>query len=437
MTIEEIFNRIVRGHLLVILVCALLPVGIVLLTSTDQQVEWRASVRIQVGADSPVSTTEADGISSRVLALATTPALTRFSIADAGVSRNADTVANEHVSAQRLGESSVVELSVTDADKAAAQKLVTALAVRVTQFMNEGDQAQFSSILANVDRQLANDTKLRDALAEELAQATLRSDRQTIKLKLDNLDQTMGQLSDQRTALMVSDAGRDQAVVVDANSPDLVEVPSGLLPRTALALLLGLVLGVTVAAGMETFRPRIPDSRSLARMLDAPLLGTSPQRPAELARVVSLATRRQGLSTVVLVPADPRDATLVEGLIEELGALPRGEDGGVKDRRGGSPQNPAERRYQEHDGDGGRQVKVDESAAEDVMQFGDVTYTSVSEVKPWDELVAGVVVVSSGPILRARYEDLVDLIQAARWPVIGLLDASTGRWSWRWARQRP
>jgi hypothetical protein len=287
-----------------------------------------------------------------------------------------------------------------------------------------------------VNGQLHHQSKLRDALAEELAQATLQSDRQTIKLQLDNLDQTMGQLSDQRTALMVSDAGRDQAVVVDANSPDLVEVPSGLLPRTALALLLGLVLGVTVAAGMETFRPRIPDSRSLARMLDAPLLGTSPQRPAELARVVSLATRRQGLSTVVLVPADPRDATLVEGLIEELGALPPREDGGVKDPRGGSPQRP-ERRFQQHDGDSGQQVKVEQSAAEDVMQFGDVTYTSVSGVKPWDELLAGVVVVSAGSILRARYDDLVDLIQAARWPVIGLLDASTSRWSWRWARQRP
>jgi capsular polysaccharide biosynthesis protein len=437
MTIEEIFNRIVRGHLLVILVCALLPVGLVLLTSTGQQVQYKASVRIQVGADSPVSTTEADGISSRVLALSTTPALLRFAIAEAGVSRNADTVANEHVSAQRLGESSVVELSVTDANKEAAKKLVSALGVRVTQFMNEGDQAQFSSILANVDQRLRQGAERRNALAEELALATLRSDRETIKLQLENLDQTMGQLSDQRTALMVSDASRDQAVVVDANSPDLVEVPSGLLPRTALALLLGLVLGVTVAAGIETFRPRIPDSRSLARMLDAPLLGTSHQRPVELVRVISLATRRQGLSTVVLVPADPRDATFVEGLIEDLGAIRRGEDGGVPDPRAGSPNMPVERRYRDHDGDDSRQVKVDKNAAEDVMQFGDVTYTGISEVKPWDELVAGVVVVSSGRILRARYEDLVDLIQASRWPVIGLLDAAANPWSWRWGRQRP
>ena len=47
-----------------------------------------------------------------------------------------------------------------------------------------------------------------------------------------------------------------------------------MVPRLGLAALLGLVLGIGLAAWAETVRPTVPGAARVARLLDAPLLGT-------------------------------------------------------------------------------------------------------------------------------------------------------------------
>ena len=57
MTLQEIFHRIVRGHLLVIAICTLLPLLAVVLLQQREAPAWEGSVRIQVVSAAPVSTT--------------------------------------------------------------------------------------------------------------------------------------------------------------------------------------------------------------------------------------------------------------------------------------------------------------------------------------------------------------------------------------------
>src|SRR5258707_1518590 len=110
MTIEEMFRRIVRAHLGVILVCTLLPIAVAIGLQMDRPKLSMASVRVQVISGAPSTATEAEGISSRVLALATTPSLLGAAMKEAKVQRNLADFAATHVAAQRLGESSIVQL---------------------------------------------------------------------------------------------------------------------------------------------------------------------------------------------------------------------------------------------------------------------------------------------------------------------------------------
>ena len=73
MTIDDLFKRIVRARLPLLACFVLVPLLGVLLLGIRQHPVWVANARVQVFDGAPSSTTEADGSSSRVLALATTP----------------------------------------------------------------------------------------------------------------------------------------------------------------------------------------------------------------------------------------------------------------------------------------------------------------------------------------------------------------------------
>src|SRR4029078_4874694 len=127
MTIDDLFKRIVRARLPLLACFVIVPLLGVLLLGSRQHPVWVANARVQVFDGAPSSTTEADGSSSRVLALATTPGLVQHALADAHVTRNATDLAEHDITAQRLGESTVVELAVKDADPADAAAIVKAL----------------------------------------------------------------------------------------------------------------------------------------------------------------------------------------------------------------------------------------------------------------------------------------------------------------------
>ncbi len=425
MTLQEIFQRIIRAHWVAISVCTLLPVLLVLGLETRHNTEWTGSVRVQVDSAAPVSTTEADAVSSRVLALATTPNLVSQALSDAGIKENAGTVARHDVSATRLGESPVVEVTVTSSTARDARALAASLVEHVVSFMNDGSRPALDKQLTTLQDGLASATDQRTALTNRLAVTASLNQRKVLNVRIRALDQQISQLSTQRSALLQTKLSVDQAVVIDGDNPVVSQVPSGLLPRMALALVLGLVIGLALAVLLETLAPRLAGIRALARSLAAPVLGRTDQSAAELGAAMTLTARRQGVETVVLLGVDARDSSVATAL---LGRLPKPGSTQVPANPGGSsPAGPAARGGAKFTAPAGRprNPQRQQQQVTDPFTVTEIAFSSLDGLTPEAERTAGVVVVSTGSCHVRDVDNLQDRLTALRWPVIGIVQVTS------------
>lgn len=416
MTIEEIFRRIVRGHIVLILLCSVVPVAAVLAMNAGEGTEHVARVRLQVTSSAPASTTEAEALSSRVLALATTPNLVQQALDSEKLDGDAELLADESITAERLGESPVVQLAVRQEESARAAALVTALAREVAEFMNQVSGSRYDAVLADTERLLTAAVADRRDLTSELQQTTGPRAREDIRIELDGIRQTIAQLSQQRLSLLVAEADRDHVVLVNGDDPDVEVVASGLLPRTALGLLLGLVLGLSLAVLVETLRPRIAGVRAVARSLDAPVLGTVTDRITTLTNSMTVAARRQGVETLVLVGLDDRDERAAYRLLEEMPRM------WLSHATGSAELSRELAAIELQEGDAGRAgeprvVRPPLQAASHPVRF-----TDMYGVAPSEEPTAGVIVVTGGTVLQNQMDSFDDLRRALRWPVVGIVE---------------
>jgi capsular polysaccharide biosynthesis protein len=425
MTLEEIFRRIVRGHLLILAVCLIAPVLATVLALRQQPASFEAEVRIQVGETAPSSAVQAEAISSRVLALATTPQFVGASIKAAGVKRNVRQVADHQVTVVRLGTSSIVGLRVTDRDRDVAGMIVDELAGRVVSFMNQGTRHAYVAALAAVDREITTVTKERDALRKKLDGTADPIRQQLLSAQIGTVEDGIQQLASQRAELVTSDANRDTTVIVDDGDPQVTTAPTTLPTRAALALVLGLALGLVCAVGLESLRPRTAGLPALARQLGAPVLGTGRTARNELFSAITLAARRQGVDTVVLLGVDQHDEGRLASLLETAPSV--------------SVRAPAVSGIASV---GHGSVVISLPAARQ-SEPGVVRVTSLSEVLPQEEDSAGIVVVGSGGSRQSDVEALRGLTTLLRWPVLGIVGSHRIKprwwrraWRARWRRGR-
>ena len=403
MTAEEIIQRIVRGHLRLLVVCMLLPLTVAIALQLSQQPPWSASVRLQTADSPPSSSTEADALSSRVLAVATEPDIVASALKAAHLNGDPSKIARTAVTASRLGESAIVELKVTDAQRSHAERLARALSRQVTGFLNSSNQALLSGQLGDLDRQLRRQTRQRDALLTRLTRLTGLKARNDVSTQLQSAEANLDHLATERTSLLLADTERDVAVPVGNGTPDVIRESSRLVPEAALALILGLVVGLAIACGLEILRPRVPGIRALARHLDVPVLGRTSQRVAGLANAMTLAGRRYGVETVVLVGVDDRDDQLVRHLLDQLPNAVQEAPSMIDAMATG---------------------EVDRLAPDALSRR--IRFTDLIGVAPSEERSAGLVVVSDGSPRQGDVEALDDIVQAMRWPVIGLVERAHG-----------
>lgn len=405
MTVEELFRRIVRAHLPVILACLLVPVVVVGVVDAQRPPSWTGVVRIQVKSAAPGSTTEADAMSSRVLALATTPSLIERALAKAHLRRDPAVISEHRVSAERLGSAPIVELQVVDRSQAGAGRLVVALAGQVASFMNDASTRHTTQVLDDLAAQVKKAEAKQSTLIDDLTDTLGRRPRATAMLRIQMAGRNLSQLLSQRNALRLAAAQRDPVVVIDGSHPSVTRLPSPLVAQTALAALLGLVLGLAVAVAIETLRPRLAGPRALARRLDAPVIASTDMSRAALGSAVDLAARRQGVETVVVMGVDAKDAAAAARLVGTRSpAAPLSLSEGIPSPRGAKPTGSR----LDPDLDAGRGVRL----------------TDLSSVGIADEHTAGVLVVSSGNARADRVEALEDVLKAMRWPVVGIVVAA-------------
>ena len=201
-----------------------------------------------------------------------------------------------------------------------------------------------------------------------------------------------------------------------------------LVPRAALALVLGLLVGLALAVLLETLAPRLAGIRALGRTLAAPILGRTDQSPTELASTMTLAARRQGVETVVVMGVDARDDGVAVTL---LGRLPKAGSETTSETAAETTPVPGKKApvkasasTKPTPGSGRPRNGQSRQPVRDPFTTAEIGFSSLTALSPESERTAGVVVVSTGTCHVRDVDNLQDRLTALRWPVIGIVQVT-------------
>ncbi|MFL5968754.1 MAG: hypothetical protein ACJ74L_04085 [Gaiellaceae bacterium] len=341
MELTDAARRILRQHWVLIAVCVALGVVAAAIHAHEPSM-YTASTRLVIGTDDPKSRTESGSIADTGKAIATSLTQVRRALEDAHVTdRNPVDVAKKHVFVRGLGTSGVVQLSVSDKDPDVARAVANALALRVIRVRGEVTSGQLQSVLADL-RQRVDDLNdkiatvdqkidrlnIQIALSAPTTGNALRAQRDALAQQRDFLAQQRSVLEGERISVLSAGALRPRASVISAANQPTHADPTPLLQEVILGALLGLVLGIGIAGLIESFRPTLVGSDSLARQFDTPLLGTIPvegddqQVRHDLRRIalrIRLAAAGVELPNVGLVAVGPDvELGLVAAMLDEL-----------------------------------------------------------------------------------------------------------------------
>jgi capsular polysaccharide biosynthesis protein len=400
-TIDDAVGRLLRSHWFILLTVTLLPV-ILLLAFFRSEPVYVASVRLQLAGGPATSNIEADSMSTRVTALATTPRFVTQALDESSADRDTTVFAMENISVQRQGQSSVVELAVTDREPTVASAVAGSLATQVVSFMNSSDHTAVPTILEDLNQRRRDLLEQRTKLTEDLA-ATPDDRRQPIwEAQLTVVEQALADIAAERSRILLQDATQPRAVIVDGTSAARL-MPSQLPQEAGLALVFGVLLALLAVSLLELLRPTVPSARALSRLLQVPVLARArppldrPEELDQLLMVVDRAARRHGKETVVLAGARPHQQAMADELVERLCRL----------------------------------RNLDPNAA-----GGAVRWRTADIVSAAEEDTCGVVLLAPGSVKRRSLEGLEDLQAATGWPLIGIVQVPSRR-TWRSRRPRP
>jgi uncharacterized protein involved in exopolysaccharide biosynthesis len=289
---------------------------------------YTATARIVLDSPDPTTRVESAAIADTVKAIATSQSQVTAALRTAlpaHAKRDPLDVAEHRVSVSGLGSSSVVKVSVSDHNKYVAANVANALAARVIATRRDvssggvpQEVANLSKRIDSVSAQISSTDNAIDRLNVAAANAPtaqlgnqLRAQRDAASRRRDFFAQQRSVLESERVNILGAYALRPKPSVISRASVPLHADASGVQPYIVLGALLGLILGVGLAALIETVRPTVVGGDALARELDVPLLGTlygggDDDQPLEaLAPVavrVRLAAEAAGVDDVALLP---------------------------------------------------------------------------------------------------------------------------------------
>lgn len=342
MELREAVRRILRQHWLLVVCFAV--VGAVLGTiHAAKPTTYTASTRLVLGTDDPKSRTESGSIADMGKAIATSLTQVRLALGDAHMKHHDPVdVAKNHVFVRALGTSGVVQLSVSDKNPEVAAAIANALAARVIKVRQdvvsgelESIKSDLSSRIDDLNRKIAEIDQSIDKLNVQAAQASsaasgnaLRAQRDEDSRQRDFLAQQRAALETERITVLSNAAQHPKAEVISASNVPTQSDSSPYVQELFLGALLGLVLGIGAAGLIETFRPTLVGSDSVAKEFGTPLLGTIPngedeQRARQLLARIALRLRLAADSVdahnVVLVAVGPEvELGLLAATLDEL-----------------------------------------------------------------------------------------------------------------------
>jgi capsular polysaccharide biosynthesis protein len=443
---NEAVRRIFWRHRWLLIACLIAPVLIVVPLRLTQPVKYAATANIQAQGTPPQVDTEVSAILSRVSAIATSPAIVQHAINVAGVNRNAVYVARHEVSTTTLSSSAIVALTVTDPNPTVAVRLAKTLSDAVIGGL---DGVGIQSSLAVLSRQWDQLTATRERLISQIsaAQSAGNSGRvSTLTNELNAVEaQISANLSSEQQILSTSGVSQGSAVI---SVPSSATLTSRHTPAyAALAALLGLVIGLLIAAIHELARPTVAEPRAAARELGTVLLGDAEITAERLSGVdgdlparLSLAADRSRARTLVLT--GPVPTAQLAALARRLGDLPAigGSPNGESPLRpedsmslnppphvrvqpkDGSRPGAAEPRSGAPDPVGGAVGTISEPAPDAGQAGSRLIAVALSDMtlraRPEDPALV-VVLPEFAP--RAALDRAEDLATATGWPVLGVI----------------
>ena len=327
MELHQVIQRVLKCHWAGITVCLLIGLSVPFAINQNQAPTYSAHARLSLDIPDPTSSEESTAIADTARAMATSTDLVSDAIDKAQVRREAAPLAEHNVSVEALGTSGVLELTVTDRNPDAASSIANALAEEVIDARSDANHSRVTAALREIGDQISA-INLRIV---EIDQAARSLNPARVAASLDErreLSEQRADLEAQREGLLSFDITRPEAAIIDFARVPTETDPTSAVPEIALGGLLGLLLGVCLAALLEAVRPTIVGGHALADTFGAPILGHLPEWPRRLdeqdaqavAARVRLAARAAGVETVELVAAGK--AKGLETLAQQLLDLP-------------------------------------------------------------------------------------------------------------------
>jgi hypothetical protein len=347
-------------------------------------------------------------------------------LAAVGLPRSASNIARDGVKVSGLGTSPIVALTVQDSSAGGARALTQALADQVVVELGR-PRAVLERRQAELQQSIADLSARRQ---EQLATAAIVLSPK-VSAELAGLDAQISSLGDQLVGVESQLGATLEPRVVDGAGP-ATRLPSSRVPDAALAGVLGLVLGLGIAATRESLRPTVVGVSSLARLFDAPALGTVDQRDgvrlglslARLATRVDIAARRVDTNVVALAGPIPEQqlADLARELDYLLGGNPRvlqdvaagGSGAGLPGQANGKPGRPgtAQRAHSV--------AKPQSTSSWDSVRVLPCDDLALSLMGRGDQRV-GVLVVAPRSTPRDGLLHVEDVVGTTGWPLVGVV----------------
>jgi len=309
--LNEVIGRIFGRHKQ--LIAALMLAGLLggLAIHLGEAPQYLATARLVLDTTDPEDQAQSGVIADTARAIATGPSLVREALEEIGASRDPTVVARKQIDVQALGSSGVMQLSVTDTDPKVAVALANAVAREVIRSRLAVTSGQAASVVRELDRQITR-------LERRILDLSGQPDNLQVQRQRDLIVQRLSQIQADRANVVATRAERPRADVLDAASLPAQQVPGRRLPDAILGGMLGLLIGIGVAAALESLRPTLVGRTAIARGTEAPVLaelagppsrrayshGWEPADVAEAAMHVELVAVAAGVKQVRLMALD-------------------------------------------------------------------------------------------------------------------------------------
>ena len=396
MDFSEAFQRIVRGRWVILVVCVALGIGVGVVVSRSHQSTYTATTRVALGSTTPQTEAEASAVSSVAQAIATSSSQVRDALATAQIQRDPVRLARDDVSVRSLGTSNIVELSVRDREAVSAQKIANALSAELERAWLGIGHGQTPQVVKDLNSRLDDlNTKIGalDSQINSVVDPGKGTDPvRTLLARREDLARQAVALETERDRVVSQDALDVRASIIQSATRPTSADSSGQAQTIFLGGLIGLLIGLGIAALAEAMHPTLIGSRRVAAGAGTALLGRLDRLPeqgapvpvdvSEVATRIALAASVARVDAVQLVAAPDVDLEPLAAALDAESTMTNGQRARARDAK-------------------------------------PPTISVVDRARLHRTRPAGLVVVSPTRMSASALDEVRDLVAISGWPVLG------------------